>query len=128
MSVSSKNFLDIQAIIECRFALKRVCDMIITYSHIQFNLCRSNHIHCYLFIIEINNPLFRNFIICIMVNEVGWATFFVSNKISLFVACVQFCSIIRKCITWKFNRLGLLSVKKWHGVPLICWLKHMFRI
>ena len=85
MPVSSKNFLDIQVILECRFALKRVRDMIITYSHIQFNLCRSSHVHCYLFIIEINNPLFHNFIICIIGNEVGWATFFVSNKISLFL-------------------------------------------
>ena len=29
--VSSKRFLDIQAITECRFTLKRVGDMIITY-------------------------------------------------------------------------------------------------
>ena len=31
--VSSKEFLDIQANIECRFTLKRVRDMIRTYSH-----------------------------------------------------------------------------------------------
>ena len=31
-AVLSKEFLDIQAHIECRFTLKRVCDMIITYS------------------------------------------------------------------------------------------------
>ena len=31
--VSSKEFLDIQATIECRFTLKRVRDMIRTYSH-----------------------------------------------------------------------------------------------
>ena len=31
-SVSSKEFLDIQATLECRFTLKRVRDMIITYS------------------------------------------------------------------------------------------------
>ena len=30
--VSSKGFLDIQAIIECEFTLKRARDMIITYS------------------------------------------------------------------------------------------------
>ena len=30
--VSSKEFLDIQATIECRFILKHVCGMIITYS------------------------------------------------------------------------------------------------
>ena len=32
MSVSSKEFLDIQATIECGFTLKHVRDMIITYS------------------------------------------------------------------------------------------------
>ena len=31
--VLSKEFLDIQATIECEFTLKRVRDMIITYSH-----------------------------------------------------------------------------------------------
>ena len=31
--VSSKEFLDIQATIECRFTLKYVRDMIITYRH-----------------------------------------------------------------------------------------------
>ena len=33
MPVSSKEFLDIQATIECRFTLKRVHDMTRTYSH-----------------------------------------------------------------------------------------------
>ena len=32
VAVSRKKFLDIQAIIECRFTLKRLRDMIITYS------------------------------------------------------------------------------------------------
>ena len=31
--VSSKDFLEIQGIIECRFTLKRVREMIITHSH-----------------------------------------------------------------------------------------------
>ena len=31
--VLSKEFIDIQATIECRFTLKRVRDMIIAYSH-----------------------------------------------------------------------------------------------
>ena len=34
--VSRKDFLDIEATIECRFTLKCVCDMIITYS--QYNM------------------------------------------------------------------------------------------
>ena len=34
--VLSKEFLDVQATIECRFILKCVCDMIITYS--QYNM------------------------------------------------------------------------------------------
>ena len=34
MPVSSCEFLDIQATVECKFTLKRVRDMIITYSHI----------------------------------------------------------------------------------------------
>ena len=34
MPVSSKEFLDIQATIECGFTLKRVCDMIKTYIQI----------------------------------------------------------------------------------------------
>ena len=33
MPVSSKEFLDIQATIECGFTLKRICDMVRTYSH-----------------------------------------------------------------------------------------------
>ena len=32
VTVSNKDFLDIQAAIECRFTLKRVRDMMITYS------------------------------------------------------------------------------------------------
>ena len=31
--VSNKEFLDIQATIECGFTLKRLCNMIRTYSH-----------------------------------------------------------------------------------------------
>ena len=36
--VSSKEFLDIQATIECRFSLKCVRDMIITYEFVVFKL------------------------------------------------------------------------------------------
>ena len=41
--LSSKEFLDIQATIECEFTLKRICDMIRTYSHINycFKKCKS---------------------------------------------------------------------------------------
>ena len=39
MPASSKEFLDIQATIECGFTLKRVCDMTRTYSH-----------HCYILV------------------------------------------------------------------------------
>ena len=35
MTVLSKEFPDIQATIECRFTLKRVRDMIVTYSQMQ---------------------------------------------------------------------------------------------
>ena len=35
---SSKEFLDIQVTIECEFALKRVRDMIRTYSHVSCKL------------------------------------------------------------------------------------------
>ena len=34
MHVSSEEFLDIQATIECRFTLKCIRDMIITYNHL----------------------------------------------------------------------------------------------
>ena len=44
MSVLSKEFIDIQAIIKCRFALKCICDMIITCSPPVF-LCK---IHTFL--------------------------------------------------------------------------------
>ena len=33
MPVASKEFLDIQATMECGFTLKHICDMIRTYSH-----------------------------------------------------------------------------------------------
>ena len=38
MSVSSKEFLDIQATIECGFTLKSVSDMIRTYSQCDVNI------------------------------------------------------------------------------------------
>ena len=38
MPVSSKEFLDIEATVECRFTLEFVRDMIITYSHIYWGL------------------------------------------------------------------------------------------
>ena len=42
-SVSSKEFLDIQATIECGFTLKRVRDIIKTYSQILFSLSLKGH-------------------------------------------------------------------------------------
>ena len=36
--VSSKEFLDTQATIECRFTLKRICEMIITHIYLRRNL------------------------------------------------------------------------------------------
>ena len=38
--VSNEEFLDIQATIECRFTLKCVRDLIITYSHYQMTLAK----------------------------------------------------------------------------------------
>ena len=40
--VLSEEFLDIQATIECRVTLKRVSDMIITYSHANNNFLLYN--------------------------------------------------------------------------------------
>ena len=41
--ISSKDFLDIQATTECRFTLKRVCDMIRTYRQMHHTDKYSQH-------------------------------------------------------------------------------------
>ena len=50
--VSSKTFLDIQAIIECRFTLKRVRDMIITYSQLTLIYQKNLNEICWLVLFE----------------------------------------------------------------------------